>query len=260
MKVKSLLASSLALILATACVPAAQQGQPVTAAQAATLYQQGDTASKNGDDVTAARDYLVAAEAGNADAQRALGELYQQGRGVTQDAAQARAWYEKAAAQGNTRASLDLGILYWQGTGVPRDPEKAFTYFQAADAAGEMKASRYVGLYYEAKGDDVQAVAAYQKGAAAGDITSQYYLGRMYELGKGLAQDYQQAAKWYTTSAERGDIIASDGMVGLASLYERGLGVPQDRNKAIALYRQAAAVGNETAKAALQRLGVSTSS
>jgi TPR repeat protein len=40
------------------------------------------------------------AEKGNAEAQFNLGLMYAKGRGIDQDYAKARAWYEKAAAQG----------------------------------------------------------------------------------------------------------------------------------------------------------------
>ena len=59
---------------------------------------------------------------------------------------------------------------------------------------------------------------------------------------------------WYQKSAARGDVIASDGMIGMAGLYERGLGVTQNAVQALALYQQAAALGNDAAKAALIRL------
>jgi TPR repeat protein len=40
-----------------------------------------------------------------------LGILYENGWGVVQDKAQARAWFEKAAARGNDEAKLDLTKL-----------------------------------------------------------------------------------------------------------------------------------------------------
>ncbi|MDS9469885.1 SEL1-like repeat protein [Paracoccus sp. MBLB3053] len=59
---------------------------------------------------------------------------------------------------------------------------------------------------------------------------------------------------WYQVAAERGDHVASDGLVGEAGLYARGLGVSQDLARAKALYEQAAALGNVTAQAALADL------
>jgi predicted aspartyl protease len=49
------------------------------------------------------------ADAGNADAQYALAMMYQAGRGVAPDRAQALTWLEKAAAQGQPQANLLVG-------------------------------------------------------------------------------------------------------------------------------------------------------
>ena len=40
--------------------------------------------------------------------------------------------------------------------------------------------------------------------AERGYATAQYDLGLMYEKGRGVAQDYRQAAKWYQKAAEQG--------------------------------------------------------
>ncbi|HEX7641958.1 MAG TPA: hypothetical protein VF450_06925 [Noviherbaspirillum sp.] len=59
---------------------------------------------------------------GDAEAQAALGEMYEYGRGVLQDWHQAIAWYEKAAAQGHVKAHARLKAL----TGVGKvDPAPA---------------------------------------------------------------------------------------------------------------------------------------
>ncbi len=228
------------------------------AADTTGLMSEAHQAMDAKDYALAAKDYLAAASAGNAEAQAFLADMYRNGgEGVDQDYYQALLWAQKAADQGSTRAMITLGVLYRDGLGVPQDASKALREFEAASTAGDMKGPRYVGLFYEAAGDAAKAFAAYQLGADRGDITSQYLLGKAYELGTGVTQDYALAAKWYATSASRGDIIASDGMVGLASLYERGLGVAKDTAKSIALYRQAAAVGNAAAKAAIARLSPS---
>ena len=47
--------------------------------------------------------YREAAYEGNADAQNALGVMYEDGRGVPQGWARAAAWYRKAAEQANRK-------------------------------------------------------------------------------------------------------------------------------------------------------------
>ena len=61
------------------------------------------------------------AEQGDAYAQFDLGVMYDTGRGVPQDAAEAVRWYRLAAAQGHANAMFDLGFMYGTGRGVPQD-------------------------------------------------------------------------------------------------------------------------------------------
>lgn len=252
---RNLLALAVLGMVLAGALPAA--AQTISASDAAALFSEAEEAFHSQDYSTAITKLQPAAEAGNTEAQSMLAQAYTSGnQGLPQDFGKALAWNEKAAAQGNARAYLNLGLLYRNGQGVAKDAAKAMQYITAARDGGDMKASRYIGLSFEEAGDFAKAAVSYQEGADRGDITSQFYLGRAYELGKGVVQDYALAFKWYTKSAERGDHVASDGMVGLAGLYERGLGVQQDLTKAIALFKQAAATGNDDAKKALLRLNV----
>ncbi len=83
-----------------------------------------------------AADYLRrAAQAGSAEAQFELAQLYEKGLGVPQDMERALALYLEAADQDFADALNDLGFIYFQGgLNVTRDPARALTYFeQAAD-------------------------------------------------------------------------------------------------------------------------------
>lgn len=251
---KKFMISMLLGVALVSALPA--MAQSTSTGDAATLFSQAREAFQKQDFAAAVSKLKPAAEAGNAEAQAMLAQMYANGtQGLPQDFVKALMWNEKAAAQGNARAHLNIGLMYRGGAGVPKDSPKAFAEITKAAEMGDMKASRYLGLYAAEAGDFAKAATFYQEGAARGDITSQFYLGRAYEMGKGVPQDYGLALQWYTTSAERGDHVASDGMVGLASLYERGLGVAKDTAKANEFYKQAAAAGNEEAKKALQRLG-----
>ncbi|MDH4154270.1 MAG: sel1 repeat family protein [Nitrospira sp.] len=72
------------------------------------------------------------ANQGNAEAQNGLGELYAKGKGMPQDYAQARAWYEKAAAQGHPHAQNNLAELYFAGLGMPQDYVRAYMWVNLA--------------------------------------------------------------------------------------------------------------------------------
>lgn len=54
----------------------------------------------------------LAADQGNAKAQVNLGVMYDNGRGVWPDYAQAVKWYRLAADQGNASAQYNLGLTY----------------------------------------------------------------------------------------------------------------------------------------------------
>ena len=82
----------------------------------------------------------AAAEQGDAWAQFALGNRYDQGEGVPQDYGAAVEWYRRAAAQGIATAQTNLGVKYAQGEGVPEDDTLAHMWFNLAGASGHKKA------------------------------------------------------------------------------------------------------------------------
>jgi len=118
-------------------------------------------------------DYAIrsAAEQGDAKAQFTLGEMYDQGRGVEQDYAEAAKWYQKSAKQGNADAQYSLGWMYAVGRGVTRD--------------------------------DAEAVKWYRQAAEQGHTVAQVNLGMMYAEGRGVAQNDAEAAKWYAKVGEQ---------------------------------------------------------
>lgn len=80
------------------------------------------------------------AEQGYAFAQFNLGVLYDQGKGLPQDNAQAMAWYQKAAEQGLSQAQINLGIMYEEGQGVAPDYVRAYFWYTLADVQGDGQA------------------------------------------------------------------------------------------------------------------------
>ena len=76
--------------------------------------------------------YRKAAEQGYADAQFFLGDMYDNGRGVQKDYAQAVKWYRKAAEQGDAMAQGSLGFMYENGRGVQKDKKEAAKWYRKA--------------------------------------------------------------------------------------------------------------------------------
>ena len=76
--------------------------------------------------------WMAAAEAGDADAQTNVGEIFERGLGGEPNYEAALIWYRKAAEQGNSRAQFALGTLYEQGLGVPKDQLEALNWYRQA--------------------------------------------------------------------------------------------------------------------------------
>src|SRR5215471_11681464 len=73
--------------------------------------------------------------------------MYEGGKGVPQDYAEAVKWCRKAADQGYSAAQFNLGTAYANGQGVPRDDAEAKWYRKAADQ-GLAEAQFNVGEMY----------------------------------------------------------------------------------------------------------------
>jgi len=144
-------------------------------------FQKGLTAAQSGDFATALREWTPLAEQGNADAQSNLGQMYDQGLGVSQDYKTAVKWYTLAAEQGNADAQFTLGMM--------NDHEEE---------------------------DYKTALKWYTLAAEQGDARAQNNLGSMYRYRQGVPQDYKTAMKWYRLAAEQGDVDAKSSLTVLA--------------------------------------------
>ena len=115
--------------------------------------------------------------------------------------------------------------------------------------AGDAAAQSSLGVDYEfGKGvpqDYTQAAAWYRKAADQGDAKAQSNLGNLYYDGHGVPQDYAQGAVWLRKAAEHGNALAQ---YNLGVLYEHGRGVPQDYTQAAVWYRKAAEQGYASAQ------------
>jgi len=76
---------------------------------------------------------LERAQSGDVEAQFELGKNYETGRiGLPKDMSQAQYWYHKAADQGDAYAEASLGILFNFGKGVERDYAQAYMWYERA--------------------------------------------------------------------------------------------------------------------------------
>jgi len=129
------------------------------------------------------------------------------------------------------------------------DSAAALKEFMPLAAKGDARAQFELGYMHErGKGvpqDYAEAASWYLKAAEQGNAAAQFHLGQMYDIGKGAPQDYSVAASWYRKSAEQGETLAQ---IHLGFLYELGQGVPEDRMQAVKWYSLAALSGNSIAQ------------
>ncbi len=160
---------------------------------AASPFDDASAAYQRGDYVQAMKLFRQLADEGHQWAQRRLGSMYAEGKGVPQDFQEAVKWYRLAAAQGYAPAEHSLAVAYEKGKGVPQDFQEAVKWYHIA--------------------------------ASREDEWAQTRLGSIYAKGKGVPQDFQEAVKWYRLAAAQGNESAQ---VNLAAMYADGRGVRQD--------------------------------
>ena len=141
------------------------------------------------------------ANQGNAEAQYALGWMYEQGKGVTQDYKEAARLFGLAAAQGDASAQYNLGVMYDKGRGVTQDYKEAARLFGLA--------------------------------AAQGNARVQVVLALMYSIGQGVTQDYIYALMWVNIAASSGHANA----VKVRDIIVEGM-TTEDISKGQALARE----------------------
>lgn len=76
--------------------------------------------------------------------------------------------------------------------------------------------------------------------ALSGHPAAQFNLGVMLDTGRGLAQDFAQAAHWYRLAARQGHAAAQ---FNLGGLYYEGQGVARDLVRASVWFSLAAVAG-----------------
>jgi TPR repeat protein len=80
---------------------------------------------------------------------------------------------------------------------------------------------------------------------AANDLPSLVHLGVMYTLGKGVAKNEAEGARFYARAAQAGD---PEGQYALGLAYLAGRGVAQSDSLGLTWLQRAAAQGHEAAR------------
>lgn len=143
-------------------------------------HKDEDSARSSGSEPDTADAYRAAAGKGDAEAQYKLARCYENGRGVEQDFAAARKWYEKSARQGNADAQHALATCYAYGMQVTQDYDEAIKW--------------------------------YRKAAEQGHSEAEYAMGMSYRYGIGVETDLVEAQKWYRKAAAQGHTKAKEAL------------------------------------------------
>lgn len=127
---------------------------------------------------TSPEDLVRKAEQGDHNVQCYLGHLYLAGKGVEQDFARAKYWYQRVVEQQGAdakivaHANFVLGMLHSSGKGGKQNYREAMQCFQIAARQGYTDAHINIGL--------------------------------LYAKGLGVSRDYRKALYWWNLAAEKG--------------------------------------------------------
>jgi TPR repeat protein len=161
-------------------------------------FEAGIIAYQDNDLPLAYKEFLAAAEDGNADSQFNVALMYEKGIGVGKDEKDAVVWYGKAAAQGNANAQFNLGVLYEHGRGTQVDFAKANEWYRKASVQGDALAIGNLGMLY-VRGQGVKenktAGVALLLVSATRDPSTQNHAKRNIAGTRGLSAEMIAAAQ-----------------------------------------------------------------
>ena len=251
--------SGRAVLALLAMLGAAGLGQPTLAAPSSDALLQAAQAALGRDDEASAFSLLQRLVLADDPAgELLLGELFEQPKsGGRADPKAAGYWYQRAAENGNGEAARRLGDLFAKGQiGTIQERGRfspwlgeAVRWYQAAAKAGDAEASQALGalaatsplakaLAERAAGDAAAARADLTTLAGHGGLEARYWLGVMLERGEGGAADPAGAVRWYVSAANEGEPHAA---LALGRIYLEG--APPNLDRAYEFFSRAQARG-----------------
>ena len=167
--------------------------------------------------------YRKAARQGMALAQADTGFLLAHPQvGLSVDYAEAFSWLEEAAPK-VPMAQRELGILYRQGRGVPVDTAKGIDLIRTAADHGDPVAQTILADAFDHGSDGLaidhhEAVLYFQRAALQNNAFAQRSLAIHLRSGEGVASNQDQAAAWFKRAATNGDAYAKAQLSEAGSL------------------------------------------
>ena len=242
---------------------AAEQGHQLAKYSIATMYYQGTGTPK--DVNKALEIYLELANEKMKEAQYSVGMIYKTRvvtKGTEKESEQeAIKWLKKAAEAGDADAQFELGDIYEQGqAGVRQNKVEACIYYLKASEQEHEEALMAINRFENSLEDKVALAEAicYQgqeylnskhslamkllhKSGEMGYSGAYEYLGDMYRDGEIVGQNYEKAITYYKKAVEMGDATTA---YSLAQMYDKGYGIPQNTELAMSYYLKSAEEGH----------------
>ena len=160
-------------------------------------------AYRRGDYKTAHQLIEPQAEKGDDVAQFILGFLYDEGKGVPQDYAEAAKWYRMAAKQGNKAAQHNLGLMDDQDQ-VSKDRAEMQKWHRSA-AGPKTAGLSNAGLMNDqgrVPTDRAEMNKWHRSAAEPGNAAGLSNPGLMDDQGRGVPKDRAEMNKWHRSAAE----------------------------------------------------------
>lgn len=128
------------------------------------------------------------------------------------------AWFKNQAEAGDAEAQYRLGEIYESGLGEPgTKPDDATGWYRKAAAQGHARAAFRLGHLLEEQGGQEEAAAeAYRQASLAGLSEATYNLARLYRDGIGVGQDQRWSARLYRQAYGAGIARAAMDLAQLA--------------------------------------------
>jgi len=209
---------------------AAESGDAEAQRNLGLMHAEGRGVQRN--DGEALRLFRLAGEQGDAEAQHYVGWMLEKGSGASKDHAEAVRWFRRAADQNFAAAQVSLVIAYEQGRGVAQNNAQALRWLRRATEKGDA------------------AEVWFRRAAEAGDGAAQFCLGKMLAQGWCRSPNEEESLRWFRRAAENGYAPAQQY---LGWVYSQGRAVERDDAEAVRWFTLAAEQGDANAQ---QSLGI----
>lgn len=210
---------------------AAMLGHADAEYELACLYETGDLF--DADYEISAYLFCSAAKKGNSDAMLALSAKYAYGRGVEENEAFAKWYFDKAEKDKKKNRKLSSRLAKAK---AEAPEEIAFSdldkrYFELA-------------LDCELRKEFELSFAFFLKAAEMGNTRAMYRAAHCYVSGVGVEKNEKRALELYSLAADKGYV---DAIIALGNCYRNGRGVEKDDNKCLQYYAEASELGDARA-------------